>query len=189
FRFLMHLDSPAAGISVYRGELSAQKVRLQAGRFLPFPSDLDVRFSLAPDSFSLDDFTWRLPHSELHGGAALASFLRPAWTYSYQAKLDFRDIRELLRLPEMPEGRVHTSGEGRWDPAAAGGISGRGEFTASEIALPYLWFHAAGFSSRGRYELQHDRLVVPEFHAEGLGGTLDGRLEMLYSGLRFRLES
>jgi len=189
FRFLMHLDSPAAGISVYRGELSAKKVRLQAGRSLPFPSDLDLRFSLARDSFSLDDFSWRLPHSELHGGAALASFVRPTWTYSYQAALDFRDIRELLRLPEMPDGRVHTSGEGRWDPAAAGGISGRGEFTASEIALPYLWFHSSGLSSRGLYELQRDRLVVPDFHAEGLGGTLDGRLEMFYSGLRFRLES
>ena len=189
FRFLMHLDSPAPGIAVYRGELSAKKVRFQAGRSLPFPSDLDLRFSLARDSFSLDEVTWRLPHSELHGGAALASFTRPAWAFSYKAKLDFRDIRDFLRVPGMPEGRAQSSGEGRWEPAAAGGLSGHGEFNASEIDLPYLWFHATGFSSRGRYELQHDRLVVPDFHAEGLGGTLDGRLEMLYTGLRFRLES
>jgi hypothetical protein len=188
FRFLMHLDSPTAESSVYRGELSAKKLRLQAGPSLPFLSDLDVRFSLARDSFSLDEFTWRPPHSEIRGRAALASFVRPSWTFSYQANLDFRDVRELLRVPAMPDGRAQTSGEGRWAPAAAG-LSGRGEFTASGIELPYPWFHAAGLSSRGRYELQHDRLVVPDFHAEGLGGKLDGHLEMLYTGLRFRMES
>jgi len=188
FRFLMRLDSPAAGVAVYRGELSAKNLRLQAGRSLPFPSDLDARFSLARDSFSLDDVTWRPPHSELHASAALASFVQPTWTFSYQAKLDFRDIRELLRVPQMPEGRAQSSGEGRWEPVAAR-VSGRGEFSASEIALPYPWFHAGGLSSRGRYELQHDRMVVPDFHAEGLGGSVDGRLEMLYSGLHFRLES
>jgi translocation and assembly module TamB len=192
FRFLMRPGSSvvaaagAAGTPVYHGELSAKKLRLQAGRSIPFPSDLDARFSLARDSFSLDEFSWRLPHSELRGRAALASFLRPAWTFSWQLKLDFRDIRELLRVPAMPDGRVQASGEGRWEQGA---LSGRGEYTAAEIAVPYLWFHAGGFSSRGHYELQRDRMLVPDFHAEGLGGSLDGSLEMLYHGLRFRLES
>jgi len=107
-------------------------------------------------------------------------------SYSYQAKLDFRDLREAFRLPAIPEGRVHSTGEGRWE---RGAVSGRGEYSAAEIGLPYPWFHAAGLASRGRYELQRDRLLVPNFHADGLGGSLDGRLEMLYHGLRFRLES
>ncbi len=186
FRFLMNYGSAAGAPPAYHGELSAKKLRLQAGRSIPFPSDLDARFTLLPASFSLDELVWRLPHTELRGSASLASFLHPDWTFSYQLKLDFRDVRELLRVHTMPDGRAQASGEGRWENGA---ISGRGEFTASEISLPYLWFHAAGFSSRGRYELQRDRLVVPDFHAGGLGGSLDGRLEMLYHGLRFRLES
>ena len=186
FRFLMRLDSPAAGPPVYRGELSAKKLRLQAGRSIPFPSDVDARFSLARDSFSLDEFSWRPPRSELRGRAAVSSFVHPMWTFSYQLKLDFRDLREFLRLPAMPDGRAETVGEARW---ADGALSGRGEYSGTEISLPYLWFHSAGLSSRGHYELQRDRLLVPDFHAEGLGGSLDGRLEMLYHGLEFRLES
>ena len=191
FRFLMLLQPGVtaygmAGIPAYHGELSAKKVRLQAGRSIPFPSDLDARFSLSPDGFSLDDLSWRLPHTELRGRASLSSFVRPAWTFSYQLKLDFRDVRDLLRVPAMPDGRAQAGGEGRWEN---GVLSGRGEFSASEIALPYLWFHASGFSSRGRYELLRDRMLVPDFHVDGLGGSLDGRLEMLYHGLRFRLES
>ncbi|HUJ39557.1 MAG TPA: translocation/assembly module TamB domain-containing protein [Candidatus Acidoferrales bacterium] len=191
FRFLMRLhpsvnSSGMAGIPVYDGELSARKIRLQAGRSIPFPSDLDARFSLSRDAFSVDDFAWRLPHSELRGRAALSSFVRPSWDFSCRLTLDFRDVRDLLRVPQMPDGRAQASAEGRWENGA---LSGRGDFSASDISLPYLWFHAAGFSSRGRFELLRDRMILPDFHAAGLGGSLDGRLEMLYHGLRFHLES
>ena len=186
FRFLMRLDSSPAAAPAYRGELSAKKLRLQAGRSIPFPSDVDAHFSLGRDSFSLDEFSWRPPRSELRGRAALSSFVHPAWSFSYQLKLDFRDIREFLRVPAMPDGRAEATGEARWTDGA---LSGRGEYTGAEISLPYPWFHAAGLSSRGHYELQRDRLLVPDFHAAGLGGSLDGRLEMLYRGLEFRLES
>jgi translocation and assembly module TamB len=188
FRFLLRLDAPAPDISFYRGELECRKLRLQAGRSIPFPSDLDARFSLGRDSFSLDEFSWRPPRSELRGRAALSSFTRPVWTISYQAKLDFQDIREFMRLAAMPEGRARASGEVRWDPGAAG-LSGWGQYEATDIALSYPWFHGSGLSSRARFELQHDRLVVPEFHAEGLGGEINGRVEMLYRELRFRVES
>ncbi|HXZ19038.1 MAG TPA: hypothetical protein VEG63_03760, partial [Candidatus Acidoferrales bacterium] len=185
-RFLMRLDSTTAAAPLYRGELSARKLRFQAGRSIPFPSDVDAHFSLGRDSFSLDEFSWRPLRSELRGRAALANFVHPAWTFSYQLKLDFRDIRELLRIPAMPAGRAEATGEGRW---ADGALSGRGEYSGSEISLPYPWFHSAGLASRGHYELQRDRLLVPDFHADGLGGSLDGRLEMLYHGLEFHLES
>jgi translocation and assembly module TamB len=188
FRFQLRRDSPAPDIAIYRGELACRKLRLQAGRSIPFPSDLDARFSLGRDSFALDEFSWRPPRSEVRGHAALSSFAKPVWAFAYQAKLDFRDIRELLRVPEMPAGRAQASGEGRWEPGGAG-LSGRGQYEASEIALPYSWFHSSGLSSHAHFELQRDRLVVPDFHAQGLGGQLDGRVEMLYRDFRFRVES
>ena len=188
FRLQLRLDAPAPDAAWYRGELACRRLRLQGGRSLPFPSDVDARFSLSRDSFSLDEFSWRPPRSELRGRAALAGFTRPVWTFSYQAKLDFREVRDLLRLPAMPEGRMQSSGEGRWEPGTAG-LSGRGEYDASELVLQYPWFHAAGLSSRGQYELHSDRLEVPDFRAEGVGGKLQGRVEMFYRGLRFRVES
>jgi translocation and assembly module TamB len=186
FRFLMRFDAPAAGLAVYRGELAAKKVRLQAGRSVPFASSLETRFSLGRDSFEFENFVWKPPHSELRGRAALSSFTSPAWTFSYQARLDFRDIRELLRAPAMPGGNATVSGEGRWSAAA---LSARGDYHAEQIDLPYDWFHANGLSSSGHYEIADNRVVVPDFQAVGLGGTLDGRLEMSLPGLRFRLES
>jgi translocation and assembly module TamB len=185
-RFQVRYEAPASGAGAYHGELTASRLRLQAGRTIPFASDLEARFNLGRNAFDLEQVTWKLPHSDLRGRATLADFAAPAWTFSYQSRIDFRDIRELLRVPAMPDGRAELSGEGRW---AAGTLSTRGAYTAREIALPYLWFHARGFASSGHFEIAQSRLTVPDFSAEGLGGRLDGRLELLFRGLRFRLES
>ena len=186
FRYVMDFDATAAGGESYRGELSWQKVTLAARRYLPFASDLSAKFTLGRDRFALEQFSWRLPHSELNGTAEIPSFARGDWKFRYSARLDFDDIRIVTRKPLVPAGLAEFSGTGEY---SLGHLTARGSLGAHDVALPYPWFHTSGISAHGDYELKNNRLVVPDFEADALGGSLKARLEMEVRGLIFRVES
>ncbi len=186
FRFTMEYEAPAPGREAYRCEVSWKQMLVAARRYLPFRSDLAARFTLRRDRFELEEFTWKLPGSELRVSAALESFTRPDWTFRYTGKLDFEDIRVYLRKPSMPGGEAEFSGAGEY---RSGKAAARGSFAGRRIALPYRWFHTAGIESRGSYQIRDNRLVVPDFEAKALGGETSGRVELAFQGLEFRAET
>lgn len=186
FRFALDFDAPAPGKEYYVGALSWQGVNIAARRYLPFRSDLSARFTLARDSFSLDELRWKLPHSEIDARAELPSFSRPAWSFHYRGRLSFDDLRTILRKPSTPGGKVDFSGDAQY---AAGEVSANGHYTAHDVAMPYQWFHAKGIESWGRYQANQRRLELPEFEARALGGILRGHLQMDFRNLAFRVES
>ena len=84
------------------GRVAWQKFKITAWRNLPFPSDLSAKFTLRPDSFSLTQLQWKIPHSEIDAQANLTSFLKPGWNFRYRGQLNFEDIRSILRKPNTP---------------------------------------------------------------------------------------
>jgi translocation and assembly module TamB len=186
FHLALDLDAPAPGRESYRGELSWQKVTLAARRYLPFRSNLSAKFTLGRDRFALEEFSWRLPHSELDVSAGLPSIAQGDWTFRYTARLDFDDVRIVTRKPNVPAGLVELAGSGEY---RGGQITARGSLGAHDVALPYDWFHASGIYAHGDYELKNNRLVLPDFEADALGGSLKARVEMGVRDLSFRVES
>jgi translocation and assembly module TamB len=185
--FSLSLDAGRAdGQPIYTGRLTWQQMIFVARRYLPFPSDLSVKFTLEKDAFAIDQLNWRLPHSEVDARASLVSFAKPFWNFRYRGRLDFSDIREILRKPLTPKGRADFSGEGTF---GAGRVNVAGHYSAQDIALPYVWFHAGGFSSRGEYHVENRGVQVPDFRAQGLGGTMQGRVAVTFHGLQFRAET
>ena len=186
-QFSVSLDAGTAdGRPIFTGQLTWQQMIFVARRYLPFPSDLSVKFTLEQDAFTIEQLHWRLPHSEVDARASLASFSRPSWTFRYRGRLDFTDIREILRKPRTPQGRADFSGEGAF---AAGRLNAAGHYTAQDIALPYVWFHAGGFSSTGDYRTDNHGAEVPDFHAQALGGVVEGRVTVAFPGLQFHAET
>src|SRR2546425_11628936 len=115
-----------------------------------------------------------------------AFFSRPSWPFRYRGRLDFTDIREILRKPLTPQGRADFSGEGTF---VAGRLNSTGHYTAQDIALPYVWFHAGGFSSTGDYRMDNHGAEVPDFHAQALGGVVEGRVTVAFPGFQFHAET
>jgi translocation and assembly module TamB len=184
--FVTAFDAPAPGRETYRGALDWKRLTLREGRLPPFHSDLSAKFALGHDRFDLEELSWKLPASELHLSATLASFARPDWTFRYHGRVGFEDIHILLRQEGMPGGEAEFTGEGEY---TGGQAAAHGSYAAHNIVMPYRWFHTAGIESQGTYQVAGNRLVVPDFQASALGGGMAGRVEMEFAGLRFRAET
>ena len=53
---------------------------------------------------------------------------------------------------------------------------GTGSYAGRDVHLNYTVFHAEGLASRGSYSINNDGLVVPDFLAEGFGGSVRGKV-------------
>lgn len=186
-----HLDlavdySDSQGQRSYMGDLRWGQMQIAARRFLPFPSDISVRFELDPDSFSVSQLLWTMPHTSIDAQFGLSNFVHPSWNFRYRGKLGFEDIRTILRKPTTPGGRVQFTGDGQY---AASKLALSGRYVADQISMPYPWFHTSGMSTRGTYHTDGKTLEVPDLMCEALGGTINGRLHLLLKGLQFRVDA
>jgi translocation and assembly module TamB len=171
---------------LYIGEIGWKQMQFSARRYLPFDFDASAKFTLEPDALHVTQLVVHLPHSTLDAQADLASFARPSWDFRYRGWLDLADAREILRKPRTPGGKVEFTGDGRY---GASQFSLGGHYSASEISMPYEWFHANGISTRGDYQADGRALDVPNLEVRGLGGTFRGRLHLDFPGLRFRVDT
>ncbi|MCL4523555.1 MAG: translocation/assembly module TamB domain-containing protein [Acidobacteria bacterium] len=186
FNFKLDFQADKTGKEFYAGDVGWKKMKLAARRYLPVASDWRLKFTLSRESFEVNEFAWKLPHSELRAGARLASFAKPEWTFRYQGTLSLDDLRSILRKPHSPRGLVDFSGEGN---NAGGELRLKGGFAAREVELPYVWFHSKGITSRGSYTVAKRKLVVPDLEVRVLGGLLAGRVTMDFDGAKFRVDS
>jgi translocation and assembly module TamB len=185
FEFAMDYADDA-GIPAYLGRVSWQKFKVAAWGFLPFASNFSARFTLRPDSFSLTQMQWKVPHSEIDAQASVASFSQPTWNFKYRGQLNFEDIRSILRKPGTPGGQVEFTGEGKYSEKE---LNVTGLYTAGEISMKYQWFHPGSVSTRGSYRADQHSLDVPNLEAVLLGGSVTGRLHVDFSGQKFRAET
>jgi translocation and assembly module TamB len=174
-------DSP-----LYLGTLDWQSVELARRRDVPVPANVSAKFVLSRDGFTIEQAVADVGRSHIDLQAGTKDLSAPQWTYRYRAWLDLLDIREVFRTPEVPLGRIDLRGEGTF---ADGQILGRGSYVGDNITLGFLDFHSANLSSRSSYVLEPKGVVLPDFAAYALGGSVKGRITMRYEGLQFRGET
>lgn len=215
FRFDLRYSAPADAPDFYTGRLDWRSVKLEREPWREFSSDLSAGFTLYRNSFDLDEFSWKLPHSEIHLRASLSSFTQPQWSLRYRGALSLSDLRTIFRKHNIPDGVVEFSGQARYQKvAASASLAGanplaatapmvrkwvaatpREEWTASgyykaeKIRLPYVWFHTTGISTWGDFQVARRHLTVPNLHVVAVGGAATGSLDMDFDGLRFRTQT
>jgi translocation and assembly module TamB len=171
---------------LYLGALDWNLIELARRRDVPMPANLSAKFSLSPDGFTVEQAILDVGRSHLDLQAQTKNLESPDWSYRYRAWLDLLDIREAFRTPEVPLGRIDMRGEGT---LSSGNILGKGEFAADNITLGFLDFHSANLTSRSSYVLEPDGVLLPDFAAYALGGSVKGRITMKYNGLKFRADT
>lgn len=208
----------AAAADSYVGNFTWQQVEIVFKRAMPADLDLSAKFTLHRDAFALDELICKAAHSEVDLRAELASFAHPEWNLHYRGRLALGDVRELLRVHNMPDGLTDFAGQMQYSSATPADASstpagtsaaqstaqntkqsaqspvkpdwtGSGYFRARDIRMTYQWFHAGGFETWGDYEIAQQRLVVPNLKARALGGAVDGRLELAFKALAFRTDT
>src|SRR6266436_4636774 len=171
---------------LYLGTIDWDSIQLARRRDVPMPANLSAKFSVGGDGFTVEQAIVDVARSHLDVQAKTKNFESPDWTYRYRGWLDLLDIREAFRTPEVPLGRIDLRGEGT---LASGIVKGKGEFAADNIVLSFVDFHSANLTSRSSYVLEPDGVVLPDFAAYALGGSVKGRITMKYGGLKFRADT
>jgi translocation and assembly module TamB len=171
---------------LYLGTLDWNSIELARRRDVPVPANVTAKFSLSREGFTVEQAVVDAGRSHVDLHAEAKNLESPDWIYRYRAWVDLLDIREAFRTPEVPLGRVDLRGEGT---LKAGQIRGTGSFAGDNIALGFLDFHSANLSSRSSYVLEPDGVVLPDFAAYALGGSVKGRVTMKFDGLKFRADT
>jgi translocation and assembly module TamB len=171
---------------VYLGALDWQSIELTNQKDLPVPANVTAKFSLRRDGFSIEQAVIDVARSHVDLQAETRDLVNPQWSYKYRGWLDLLDIREALRTPEVPLGRIDLRGEGAIENGA---VLGKGSYAADNITLSFLDFHSANLTSRSSYTLDPKGVVLSDFAAYALGGSVKGRITMRYDGLQFRAET
>src|SRR5579859_3483145 len=171
---------------LYLGNLEWQTVEFNSKLYMPLPVGVTAKFSLWPDGFALEQGVFSAGHSRVDATAEMNGFADPKWTFRYRGWLELADIRDTLRDPNVPAGRVDLHGEGQWSKDQ---LKGTGNYSSQDIALPYEIFHAKGLISRGTYHMDETGLEIPDFFAGAFGGSVTGRVNMLWEGLKFRAQT
>ena len=175
------------GAPIYLGQLSWKQFTFAARRYLPTKADISMKFTFAAESFRVEQMQLKLPHTSVDAQISIEKLAAsPTITSRYRGSLDLIDIHDILRKPSVPGGRVDYSGDARF---AAGEWQSTGHYSAHDLSLPYQWFHESGITSRGTYQIGKGQLVVPDFEAHAFGGSLHGRVNLLFHGLKFQVES
>jgi translocation and assembly module TamB len=189
--FTLQYVAAAASAEAYVGNFSWQRVQLEQQGDLPFRFDISAKFTLHRDAFDLDELVWKLPHSELDLQAQLPSFAKSDWNFRYRGRLSLEDVRTIYKSPLTPDAITDFSGQANYSSEAPAGNewTATGNYRSHDVKLPYVWFHAAGLETSGDYTVARQKVTVPNFKVRGLGGAIDGRVEMDFRGLAFRTET
>ncbi len=171
---------------LYVGNLEWQTVEFTSKRYVPLPVGVKAKFSLSPDGFALEQGVFDAGHSRVDAQAEMHGFADPKWSFRYRGWVELTDIRDTLRDPYVPAGRVDLHGEAQWSKAQ---LKGTGNYSSQDIALPYEIFHAKGLISRGTYHMDKAGLEIPDFFAGAFGGSVTGRVDMVWDGLKFRAKT
>lgn len=174
------------GQPVYLGRVSWQKFQVAGLRFLPFVSDFSARFSLRPDTFSVTQLRWKIPHSEIDAQGELSNFSQPLWNFRYRGQFGFEDLRTFMRVPGAPAGLVGFIGEGRYTKQQ---VSVSGRYTTGQILMKYMWFHPGNISAHGSYHADQTAVDLPDLEAQAIGGLLNGKVHLDVPRLAFRAET
>jgi len=171
---------------LYLGSLEWQGVQYASRRYLPLPVSISAKFTLWREGFALEQGVLIAGRSRLDAQAEMNGFVKPQWNLRYRGWVELLDIRQTLREPLVPTGKVDLRGEGQFSD---GQFKGSGSYSCANIALPYDIFHMAGIVTRSGFRLDNLGLELPDFFVAVSGGTVTGRVTMSLPGLQFRADT
>jgi translocation and assembly module TamB len=184
FNFALDWGQPSSGLPLYLGKLSWTNFSVADKKYLPVGASVSMKFTFAPDEFSVDQMRLTTLQSAFDVQADVKNLAKPTATFRYRGALDLADLRAWMRKPGVPGGMVDFNGSGKWDGKD---WDTQGRYAARDIALHFQWFHQGGMTSRGDYRASRGELVVPNFEAHAFDGSMKGRVNLVFAGMKFRV--
>jgi len=171
------------GSSSYAGTLSYDRGVIKYGAYAPVPHDLNAKFNLSPQTFTLSKLDLALGESRIALEATVDNYSdqkKMTARAKYDAILLATEFKHILKNSSIPAGTVRLAGELNYksDPGRTmlDTVNLSGELSSSrlEMRTPSV---AADIRDLGaHYRLDQGNAEVSDLHAELLGGSIKGKL-------------
>ena len=166
----------------YSGTLSYRDGSLKMDKMNPVPHDLDAKFDLTPDRFTLENATLRSGQSQFSLSATVDDYssthLRA--DAKYTAALDTGEFRQILKDPTLPVGTIHLAGalqyQAQPDVPALKLVHLNGTLTSNDLELRTPTMRASMRDLAATYQVANNNADVRDLRANLLGGRLNGAL-------------
>lgn len=166
----------------YSGNLGYNAGRIVYGHYAPVEHDLQAKFGVTAQQFTLDRLGLMAGKSRIGLNATVDNYSSPNMQAhgGYEAELVAGDFKRILKDPSLPDGTVKLTGQMKYqaDPnrpmletvSVAGNVSSPG----IDVKTPSLQTEIRELYAR--YQLSGGNAEVNDIRARIMGGTLSGKL-------------
>jgi len=166
----------------YSGDLGYSAGRIVYGKYAPVEHNLQAKFGVTPQQFTLDKLDLTAGESRVGLNATVNDYSSTNMqaTGGYEATLVSNDFKRILKDPTLPGGTVKLTGQLKYqaDPnrpmletmSVAGNVSSPG----LSVKTPSLQTEVRDIFAR--YQLSGGNAEVNDIRARVMGGTLSGKL-------------
>jgi translocation and assembly module TamB len=166
----------------YSGDLGYKAGKIVYGTYAPVEHDLQAKFGVTPQQFTLDKLDLMAGKSRIGLNATVDNYSSPNMRAEggYEATLVTNDFKRILRDPTLPGGTVKLTGQMKYqaDPkrpmletvSVTGNVSSPG----LDVKTPSLQTEIRDLYAR--YQLSGGNAEVNDIRAQVMGGTLSGKL-------------
>jgi translocation and assembly module TamB len=166
----------------YAGDLGYKAGRIVYGTYAPLDHNLQAKFGVTPQQFTLDKLDLTAGESRIGLNATVNDYSSPNMqaTGGYEATLFTNDLKRILKDPSLPGGTVKLTGQMKYqaDPKRpmleTVSIDGNVSSSALNVKTPSVQTEIHDLYAR--YRLSAGNAEVNDIRARVMGGTLTGKL-------------
>ena len=166
----------------YSGDLGYNAGKIVYGTYAPVEHDLQAKFGVTPQQFTLDRLDLTAGKSRIGLNATVDDYSSPNMQAhgGYEAELVAGDFKRILKDPSLPGGTVKLTGEMKYqaDPnrpmLETVSVSGNVSSPGLDVKTPGLQTEIRDLYAR--YQLSGGNAEVNDIRARIMGGTLSGKL-------------
>ncbi len=166
----------------YSGDLGYKSGKVVYGTYAPVEHDLQAKFGVTPQQFTLDKLDLTAGKSRIGLNATVDNYSSPNMQAQggYEAELVAGDFKRILKDPSLPGGTVKLTGQMKYqaDPnrpmLETVSVNGNVSSPGLSVKTPSLQTEIRDLYAR--YQLSGGNAEVNDIRARVMGGTLSGKL-------------
>lgn len=169
--------------SQYSGSLGYDRGRVVAQGFNPIDHGAQLKFAASRSELDIDPVVFSVENSHLTARARLSNYANPEIQGTYDAVLFTEGIRQILKEPSLPSGRVSVSGALRYrnipNVPFINAVYIDGRISSPQINVRAGQVSTEAKSIRGAFSLEKGSLQIADVGADILQGHLSAAGEVL----------
>ena len=169
-------------LTTYTGHIDYQDGRVQYGGYRPIAHNFAAGFTAARGLFTLHRAKLSTAKSAVLLSGTLANYSHPSIRVHYDITVDGDEARNLLRMPSIPSGSVHTVGvlqyQGTSGHSFVQDISLSGALAGNRLDFDMPSFRAPVTNIAANYTLADGSAFVRDLKAALLGGQVTANATM-----------